>query len=60
MKTQTDWPGYVLGGMANGRFATDLTAPVAGAVSILMMIVGAYVVVARLRQGLVADAGGTT
>jgi hypothetical protein len=46
--------------MANGRFATDLTAPVAGAVSILMMIVGAYVVVARLRQGLVADAGGTT
>jgi membrane protein DedA with SNARE-associated domain len=52
--------GYVLGGMANGRFATDLTAPVAGAVSILMMIAGAYVVFARLRQGLVADAGGTT
>ena len=52
--------GYVLGEMANGRFATDLTAPATGAVSILMMIAGAYVVVARLRQGLVADAGGTT
>lgn len=52
--------GYVLGGMVTGRFATDLTAAVAGAVSILMMIVGAYVIFARLRQGLVADAGGTS
>src|SRR6185295_15231524 len=40
--------GYVLGGMANARFATDLTASVAGAVSILMMIVSAYVVYTRL------------